>query len=96
MEFYLRLRQADQVCGVRRMSDARTVIADELSVYTTNKMDRICCAENIIAALAEAGLRIVPEIPSDEMFKAASEFDENSYDGATKVWRAMVEAANEQ
>lgn len=77
------------------MSDARTVIAK--AIRDNTRIERsLSLSDDILAALAEAGLVIVPREPTGKMALAASEFDANSSDTMRQVWRAMVGAANEQ
>lgn len=91
------------------MRDARTVIA-------RTSIDRIWCeqerrlvpvfigvhgADAILAALADAGLVVVPREPPPELcFKilAALPSDWTGFqaEDIKELWRAMVEAANEQ
>jgi hypothetical protein len=85
------------------MSDARTVITNYLNLslsgggqgWTTQQH-----ADAIIAALADAGLRVVPLVSTAAMYKAFHSVD--CLAGVDvrllfeKRYRAMVEAANEQ
>ncbi len=86
------------------MSDARTVITNYLNLslsgggqgWTTQQH-----ADAILAALAEAWLVVVPREPSPELcFKVLASLP-SDWDGfmaadIKEIWRAMVEAANEQ
>jgi hypothetical protein len=86
------------------MSDARTVITEYLNSslskggqgWTTQQH-----ADAILAALADAGLVVVPREPSPELcFKilAALPSDWTGFqaEDIKELWRAMVGAANEQ
>jgi len=85
------------------MSDARTVIAkwlgDETHVASggtniTTATPDTRRADAILAALAEAGLVIVPREPSLKMCWAGEHAKHPRL--VSLVWKEMVEAANEQ
>lgn len=80
------------------MSDARTVLASvplhrlrfgENDLYLSQ-----ASIDAILAALAEAGLVIVPRVPTLKMCKAGEAVPDMRL--TSHVWKAMVEAANEQ
>jgi hypothetical protein len=73
------------------MSDALQVLTlwcDE----NTNTLEPIGKARDILDALADAGLVIVPREPTEKMHRAGF----HTASGASDIYRAMVEAANEQ
>ena len=89
------------------MSDARTVILKVLHSYSTkdNYIDwELSDADAILAALAEAGLVIVPRTCTEKMAEAYDSIDFRRQavacygvlEQAKDVWNVMVEAANEQ
>jgi hypothetical protein len=87
------------------MSDARKIIADTVIAELHSVLGDAKCqlrmtelgADAILAALADAGLVIVPREPTEKMIAAPVDHDDCIYKETTrKVWRAMVEAANEQ
>jgi hypothetical protein len=90
------------------MSDARTVIDaikytdfDSMGMANDTTIGETFGAEVILAALAEAGLVIVPRVPTPDLcFKvlAALPSDWHGFqaEDIKELWHAMVEAANEQ
>ena len=88
------------------MSDARTVIETVCEVW----FDEFNRAKGgpmrplppmILAALAEAGLVIVPRVPTPDLcFKILaalpSDWEGFQAEDIKELWRAMVEAANER
>jgi hypothetical protein len=82
------------------MSDARTVIAAEIfRQYKANphwddakQVVECLNLDAILAALADAGLVIVPREPTHKMLANAAEHGESLWG----IYRAMVRAANEQ
>jgi len=51
------------------------------------------CTDNILKALKEKGLVIVPREPTEKMKSAGRILQDRTL---SKIWRAMVEVANEQ
>lgn len=87
------------------MSDARTVISKlsfrgKLFGATIDFPMNLEKADVILAALAEAGLKVVPLVSTAAMYKAFHSVDCMAGVDARllfeKRYRAMVEAANEQ
>jgi len=92
------------------MSDARTVIAATEIKVTDGDDGHIVialgpdAADAILAALAEAGLVIVPRTCTEKMAEAYDSIDFRRQavacygvlEQAKDVWNVMVEAANEQ
>jgi hypothetical protein len=80
------------------MSDALTVIAKTTYSWRVRNFSAAEReAEAILAALAEAGLVIVTRVPTMKMLNAAIDPDRCVYEETARaVYRAMVEAANEQ
>lgn len=76
------------------MSDARTVIASAIAPINKSHWTDAAYADAILAALAEAGLRVVPEVPTELMLQAGVAASERQR--VSGIYRAMVEAANEQ
>ncbi len=75
------------------MSDARTVIAKALREHTRVQAS-LHCSELILAALAEAGLVIVPRAPTEKMVDAGLRASEAQ--SVRRIYFEMVRAANEQ
>lgn len=82
------------------MSDARTVIekVDDDWRHPSDKCDRSDFPDAILAALAEAGLVVVPRKPTEKMMQAALRYvDDDTQDALPHgVWQVMIEVANEQ
>ena len=79
------------------MSDARTVIAEyKIGYPNTNGLALGCVhADAILAALAEAGLVVVPRVPTEKMcLEVKRAFVNCTTIG--EMWAGMIEAANEQ
>ena len=81
--------------------DARTVIDaikytdfDNMGMANDTTIGETFGAEVILAALAEAGLVIVPRVPTLKMCRAGEAVPDMRL--TSHVWKAMVEAANEQ
>ena len=75
------------------MTDAREVIARYIRDYTFNDGEALTVSDAIIAALAAAGLVIVPKEPTEKMKIAGHA---KRYPFASDVWRAMLEAASDE
>lgn len=88
------------------MRDARTVIAAEIfrqykaNPHWDDAKQVVECLNHdaILAALAEAGLVVVPRKPTEKMMQAALRYvDDDTQDALPHgVWQVMIEAANEQ
>lgn len=84
------------------MSKAREVIAgwllDHPDYYDRPGTSDMGKADAILAALAEAGLVVVPRKPTEKMMQAALRYvDDDTQDALPHgVWQVMIEAANEQ
>lgn len=78
------------------MSDARTVIADFLSGLIFSSKPQELNAEDLLAALAEAGLVVVPRVPTKNMIATGAIKSLLTERHAQRVWDVMMEAANEQ
>jgi hypothetical protein len=88
------------------MTDARTVIAgvrvfsvhDDKTVHTQPLGPHV--TNDIISALRAAGLRIVPEVPTEKMVNAYTDTTWRLFDTSVQEcsahWKAMLEAADEQ
>ncbi len=86
------------------MSDARTVLREfsylDCGWYPHEKASDKCArcdgfADAILAALAEAGFVVVPQVPTDAMAAEGALNALITERSAKLIWRAMVEAANE-
>ncbi|TXH52600.1 MAG: hypothetical protein E6Q97_15765 [Desulfurellales bacterium] len=80
------------------MSDARTVIekVDDDWRHPSDKCDRSDFPDAILAALAEAGLVIVPRVPTEKMTQhVLTALDSCALEDVERIYRLFVEAANE-
>ena len=75
------------------MTNARKIIAGHIRWYTLGGDADVREADAIIAALAAAGLVIVPKEPTEKMKIAGHA---KRYPFASDVWRAMLEAATDE
>lgn len=86
-----------QTTGGQRMSDARTVIAKTTHswrVLNFSAAERE--ADAILAALAEAGLVIVPRVPTEKMTQhVLTALDSCALEDVERIYRLFVEAAND-
>ena len=80
------------------MTDARKIIVQEVMAFADPVRLDVgnwdICTDNIIAALAAAGLTIVPKEPTEKMIRAGEHDRKFVTSGPDTVWRVMVEAAN--